>query len=285
MDGFQQGGRIIGDAIPKEIMSVLPTDPSEQLELAHRLANLAFSSKVASLEGDNNQLRQTLMQRQSQLKASERKTANLELELSDAQDKMRQSMEEQAKLVGEKNALIGTVKKLNRDLAKLDSFKRNLLQSLQDEEEVGKEPAYVSADYNGDRLVQSVLSSVPHSSAAAGGTPPRYGTSTTPASVPSKSGVMSPGSAVGGAAPWTSGAGMGSNIESSPRVDGKEFFRQARARLAYEQFSQFLQNIKELNAHRQTREETLKRAQDIFGPDNADLYSSFEMLLSRHLPL
>jgi len=144
MDGFQQGGRIIGDAIPKEIMSVLPTDPSEQLELAHRLANLAFSSKVASLEGDNNQLRQTLMQRQSQLKASERKTANLELELADAQDKMRQSMEEQAKLVGEKNALVGTVKKLNRDLAKLDSFKRNLLQSLQDEEEVGKEPAYVS---------------------------------------------------------------------------------------------------------------------------------------------
>lgn len=224
MDGFQQGGRIIGDAIPKEIMSVLPTDPSEQLELAHRLANLAFSSKVASLEGDNNQLRQTLMQRQSQLKASERKTANLELELADAQDKMRQSMEEQAKLVGEKNALVGTVKKLNRDLAKLDSFKRNLLQSLQDEEEVGKEPAYVSADYNGDRLVQSVLSSVPHSSAAAGGTPPRYGTSATPVSTPFKSGVMSPGSAVGGAAPWTSSAGMGSNIESSPRVDGKEFF-------------------------------------------------------------
>lgn len=48
-----------------------------------------------------------------------------------AQEKARHSMEEQTKLVGEKNALIGTVKKLNRDLAKLDSFKRNLLQSLQ----------------------------------------------------------------------------------------------------------------------------------------------------------
>lgn len=33
--------------------------------------------------------------------------------------------------LGEKNALIATVKKLNRDLAKLDNFKRNLLQSLQ----------------------------------------------------------------------------------------------------------------------------------------------------------
>lgn len=38
------------------------------------------------------------------------------------------------------------------------------------------------------------------------------------------------------------------------RLDGKEFFRQARSRLSYEQFSLFLANIKELNAHRQTRE-------------------------------
>ena len=46
-----------------------------------------------------------------------------------------------------------------------------------------------------------------------------------------------------------------------------------------------LQNIKELNAHRQTREETLRKAADIFGTDNGDLYASFESLLSRHLPL
>lgn len=38
------------------------------------------------------------------------------------------------------------------------------------------------------------------------------------------------------------------------RLDGKEFFRQARSRLSYEKFSSFLANIKELNAHRQTRE-------------------------------
>ena len=43
-------------------------------------------------------------------------------------------------------------------------------------------------------------------------------------------------------------------------MDGKEFFRQARARLSYENFSQFLSNIKELNAHKQTRTETLERA-------------------------
>lgn len=41
----------------------------------------------------------------------------------------------------------------------------------------------------------------------------------------------------------------------------------------------------ELNAHRQTREETLQRAADIFGADNAHLYTAFEGLLTRHMPL
>ena len=46
-------------------------------------------------------------------------------------------MEEQAhRLSNEKAALINTVRKLNRDVAKLDNFKRNLLNSLQADEEV-----------------------------------------------------------------------------------------------------------------------------------------------------
>ena len=31
-------------------------------------------------------------------------------------------------------------------------------------------------------------------------------------------------------------------------------------------------------------QETLKKADEIFGPDKKDLYTSFEGLLSRHLP-
>ncbi|KAE8734995.1 putative prolyl 4-hydroxylase alpha subunit [Hibiscus syriacus] len=67
------------------------------------------------------------------------------------------------------------------------------------------------------------------------------------------------------------------------RVDGKEFFRQARNRLSYEQFGAFLANVKELNSHKQTREETLKKANEIFGPDNRDLYAIFEGLINRNL--
>ncbi|CAA7388685.1 unnamed protein product [Spirodela intermedia] len=66
------------------------------------------------------------------------------------------------------------------------------------------------------------------------------------------------------------------------RVDGKELFRQVRTRLSYEQFSAFLANVKELNSHKQSREETLRKAEEIFGPDNRDLYAIFEGLISRN---
>ncbi|KAL6198887.1 hypothetical protein ACLB2K_028675 [Fragaria x ananassa] len=69
----------------------------------------------------------------------------------------------------------------------------------------------------------------------------------------------------------------------TPRIDGKEFFRQARSRLSYEQFSAFLANIKELNAEKQTREETLRKAEEILGTDNKDLYLSFQGLLNRNI--
>ncbi|XP_047946977.1 uncharacterized protein At4g15545-like isoform X2 [Salvia hispanica] len=67
------------------------------------------------------------------------------------------------------------------------------------------------------------------------------------------------------------------------RVDGKEFFRQVRSRLSYEQFSAFLANVKELNSHKQTKEETLGKADEIFGPDNKDLYAIFEGLITRNV--
>lgn len=67
------------------------------------------------------------------------------------------------------------------------------------------------------------------------------------------------------------------------RVDGKEFFRQVRSRLSYEQFGAFLANVKELNSHKQTREETLRKAEEIFGPDNKDLYVIFEGLITRNV--
>ncbi|KAE9599020.1 hypothetical protein Lal_00043921 [Lupinus albus] len=67
------------------------------------------------------------------------------------------------------------------------------------------------------------------------------------------------------------------------RVDGKEFFRQVRSRLSNEQFGAFLANVKELNSHKQTKEETLQKVDEIFGAENKDLYAIFEGLITRNV--
>ena len=126
---------------------VLPDDPSDQLELAHRIANLAFVSKVQQLERENANLREQNADVKMKTKQLERKVLNLESELAEAADKAVLAMEERDKLHAEKTALINTVKKLNREVAKLDNFKRNLMQTLQDEDDpVG------AGDASGDRL-------------------------------------------------------------------------------------------------------------------------------------
>lgn len=87
-----------------------------------------------------------------------------------------------------------------------------------------------------------------------------------------------------------------------------------RNRLSYEQFAIFLANVKELNAHKQTKDvnysrflshiflsvvncflnrfvsavflenqETLRKTDEVFGPENKDLYTIFEGLITRNV--
>ncbi|EFJ21393.1 hypothetical protein SELMODRAFT_176281 [Selaginella moellendorffii] len=67
---------------------------------------------------------------------------------------------------------------------------------------------------------------------------------------------------------------------SMMKADGKEFFRQAKSRLPYDQFRALLNTIKELNSHLRTREDALRKADEIFGTENKDLYA----FLCQHLP-
>ena len=120
---------------PTRLVQVLPEDPTDQLELAHRIANLAFVGKVQELERECATLQSQALDRASKIKSLERKLGAATEELDDAREKAASAIEEQSKLAQEKNALINTVKKLNRDNAKLDAFKRNLMQTLHDEEE------------------------------------------------------------------------------------------------------------------------------------------------------
>eukprot|EP00793_Prasinoderma_coloniale_P005407 PRCOL_00004815-RA len=253
------------DVLPQDMLATLPPDPAAQHELAVKLAAYAFNARAAGLEAEVAQLKSALAAKTNALKGVEAQASELRLELAEARACAEQSLEEQSKLVGEKDALAATVNRLNRENAKLGAFKRNLLQTLQDDDDVQAgapvegigAPGYSAAKRE---PVTPSLSLYQSQSAVP-----------TPTNSALRLAGMTP---AGGSAP-----------PGASQVDGKEFFRRARATLANEQFTAFLRNIKELNAHRQTREETLQRAADIFGADNAHLYTAFEGLLTRHMPL
>lgn len=333
--------------LPQEVLSVLPSDPYEQLDVARRITAMAVAARVSKLESETGKLRQKLSEKEHVIYGLQDRVVEAENTLQETSARLSHALDEQNKLANDKNMLAAQVKKLMRDVAKLETFKRTLMNSLQEDDEnpngegerrgVNSSLAIIRAsqaestvsrspilddDHQPGKLSYESDSSViteergyrqgavlkpptshqgsAHNSARGtphlsprltpSGSPKRQSARTSPrrsmsssenshrislpSSKPTSQSTTAPNS------PPSSG----SMPSRTPRVDGKDFFRQARNRLSYEQFSAFLANIKELNAHRQTREETLQKAQETFGPDNKDLYSAFEGLLSRHLP-
>ncbi|TVU45821.1 hypothetical protein EJB05_05324 [Eragrostis curvula] len=319
-------------ALPDEVLAALPRDPYEQLDLARRITAMAVAGRVsglereaASLRAENGELRE--------------RVALLDTALQDTNSRLRDALEDNIKLSKERDSLAQTSKKLARDLQKLESFKRHLMQSLRDDSSSPQEtidittcepvPSKVSSCGDGGSVSRptNILSEstdvgstnreaarppvqkysysshitprlTPEATPkimSASVSPRRMSTTATPkllsgATSPTRSRIEGHMSMT----PWYPSSKQSSAANSpprgrpnpgrTPRIDGKEFFRQARSRLSYEQFGAFLANIKELNAHKQSREETLKKAEEIFGPDNKDLYLSFQGLLNRSMP-
>lgn len=328
--------------LPEELLGILPTDPYEQLELARRITSVAIGSRVTKLETDAVKLKIKISEKDQIIYELEEKINELEKALNETDERLSHSLEEQAKLNHDKNILAATVKKLNREVAKLETFKKTLMQSLQEEDEVAQAEMTQSTatqrvtsarlsfslsskegDSNlpigGTNQVSSVVSETSNSTVDGNDQALRHGTSKgipltphnntppelTPNGSPKRlspsqsprqhSGSVSPtrhqyerrlslySSLPSSHQPTAPSSPLHSVAQAHVRMDGKEFFRQARSRLSFEQFSAFLANIKELNSHRQTREETLHKADEIFGSDNKDLYVIFDSLLHRHL--
>ncbi|KAG0569428.1 hypothetical protein KC19_6G090100 [Ceratodon purpureus] len=338
--------------LSQDVLAVLPSDPYEQLEIARRITAMAVATRMSKLEAETGKLRQKLTEKEHVIHGLQERVSEAEATLEDTNAKFSQSMEEQSKLLNEKNTLAAQVKKLMRDVAKLETFKRTLMQSLQEEDDnpngdagdnrggitpnmaiwkasqaestVTKaqiyedEGHYAKAsllradspksdnhhDESDSKPLPGNARTSPKQMLQSGSTGSVRGTpSLTPRLTPTGSPKpqAKKGSALNSLHSLDSGqiqipSSQPTSRSSSPpshgsgqsrgttRLDGKEFFRQARSRLSYEQFSSFLANIKELNAHRQTREETLGKAEEIFGSENRDLYNAFEGILSRHLP-
>ncbi|KAE9617091.1 hypothetical protein Lalb_Chr03g0031741 [Lupinus albus] len=324
--------------IPDDILSVMPTDPYQQLDLARKITSMAIASRVSSLESDSSRLRQKLLEKDRLIFDLQERVSGLSNACHEAEAMLKNALDDNAKISEERNQLAVTVKKLSRDLAKLESLKK-LMQSLtvdsspqaqtvdigtcdqsvpkaypdKDDDESGYTPqhSYIDSTVVGKTIDEASkyagqsFSLTPYITPrlTPSGTPKVVSTVGSPrgysaATSPSKtSRATSPtklsydgGSSISS---WYSSSQQSSVANSPPRgrslpgrtpkIDGKEFFRQARSRLSYEQFSAFLANIKELNAKKQTREETLRKADEIFGSDNKDLYLSFQGLLYRNV--
>ncbi|CAK9196623.1 unnamed protein product [Sphagnum troendelagicum] len=314
--------------LPQELLSVLPSDPYEQLDVARRITAMAVAARVSKLELETGKLRLKLAEKEHIIHGLQERIGDTESTLQETSSRLSRALDEQANLANEKNMLAGQVKKLMRDVAKLETFKRTLMQSLQEDDEnpmlqvlLGQCKRSSSASNlmvrSNPLFTRSAICSMlqvrelcPPSRQSSSYQKSRSTPSLTPRLTPQQTPTGSPRQRSARGSPRRTMSGSdnhriplpssqptsqsttapnsppshGSMPTRTPRVDGKEFFRQARNRLSYEQFSAFLSNIKELNGHRQTREETLRKADEIFGVDNKDLYIAFDGLLSRHLP-
>ncbi|CAI9088005.1 OLC1v1022232C1 [Oldenlandia corymbosa var. corymbosa] len=327
--------------LPDEILSVIPTDPYEQLDLARKITSMAIASRVTKLESESGRLRQKLYEKDRVVVELEDKVAHLQQAFQEAELRLKITLDENMKLTKERDSLALTAKKLSRDLAKLETFKRQLMMSLNDDtssqaetvdivtydHSVPKAYAVKDEEANGYTSQHSFSTKTESAAGIADDATKQTGTKfsltpylsprLTPTATPKVasanvspgrySAAVSPQKTSGATSPVKSqydfrGGSLSSWYPSSqrssaanspprgrplqgrtPRIDGKEFFRQARSRLSYEQFSAFLANIKELNAQKQSREETLRKAEEIFGMDNKDLYLSFQGLLNRNM--
>ncbi|TYH46772.1 hypothetical protein ES332_D11G362000v1 [Gossypium tomentosum] len=324
--------------LSEEILAVIPTDPYEQLDLARKITSMAIASRVSKMETEIGRMRAKIFEKDRMVYELEDKVSRLQQANHEAESRLKLVFDENMKLAKERDSLAMTVKKLSRDVSKLETFKRQLMQSLSDDNSSAETvdigtcdqsvpKAYPdkddgASDYmslrssNGStdlgsttdeasRYAGQRFSITPYITPrltptgtpkviSTNGSPRGYSTAGSPqrtsaATSPTKSqsdGRTSfsswyPSSQQSSAA--NSPPRRGSLPARTPRIDGKEFFRQARSRLSYEQFSAFLANIKELNAQKQTRAETLRKAEEIFGTDNKDLFLSFQGLLNRNI--
>nr|GEX16302.1 putative WAT1-related protein [Tanacetum cinerariifolium] len=179
-------------------------------------------------------------------------------------------------LLKENASLLERVNKLKRDVAKLETFRKTLMMSLQDEEEsLERDPPEYEESTSSIQSHSSDVGISYHDEHVTDASRPRISQSLLFASQTSSPWLTTPET------PPTLSASA-SPMRTPPPVSPRRH-SQVRSRLAYEQFAAFLANVKELNSQKQSEEDTLRKADEILGPENKDLYAIFERLITRNL--
>ncbi|KAH9677121.1 hypothetical protein KPL71_025275 [Citrus sinensis] len=306
--------------LPDEVLAVIPTDPYDQLDLARKITSMAIASRVSKLETETGTMRQMLYEKDRLICELEERLSHVQKVYQEADSKLKIFIDDNAKLAKERDSLAMTARNLSRDLAKAETVDIGTCDQpvprAYPDKDGGNNGYTAHHSFNGSTDMGNTVDEVSRNTAqrfsltpyitprlTPTGTPKVISTSVSPrgysvAGSPKRtSGTMSPTKTQNDGrislSSWYPSSQQSSAANSpprgrslpgrTPRIDGKEFFRQARSRLSYEQFSAFLASIKELNAQKQTREETLRKAEEIFGTDNKDLYLYFQGLLNRNV--
>ncbi|CAK9088757.1 unnamed protein product [Durusdinium trenchii] len=249
----------------------------ETMETARTSSPLAFRSSSVPFNG-----RLTCEEHRATVANLDRKTSSLQVELVESKERWEQ-------LQDEEKELYKTLGSLKKQILRLENLKAAVLKEIQDDQhkeaELGELKSLMSDEY--------FRGTMPLTAGEMG-----YGPSRDPPRDP-RDFPRDPRDARGFGQAFPEAppharmpAPLPSHSDSRdardardarpPVVDGKAFFRLARSRLPIEDFNKFLASIKRLNNQQQSREETMKEASRIFGPERSDLFRDFEALLTRH---
>lgn len=246
-------------------LSWLPSDYEEQLALSFRIISNAYKTRMNSLEAEIRALKAHLAERAEQLQLLTKKQNTIEVQLIEETQRANQ-------LSDENKQLVATIRKLNKDINRLETFKKNVEASIKEEkvdsDDIQKfyspEDVLQSA---APRTMQELIKSDNFSSVwALNNNYFNTNSSTLTSSL----------------FPIQDSKGFESKNYDQKSFDGKAFFKAARCRLSNEQFNLFISSIRKLNAHQQTKEETIKIASSIFGESNADLFEDFKLMLTKN---
>lgn len=83
--------------LPEEVLSALPADPFEQLDVARKITSIALASRVSGLESEVSVLRLRLSEREDLVAELCAKLETLEASLSELSDRLAHAQDEKVR--------------------------------------------------------------------------------------------------------------------------------------------------------------------------------------------
>lgn len=236
-------------------LSWLPSDADEQLALGFRIISNAYKTRVTSLEAEIRSVRAAAAEKAEQLASFQKKFSSMEVQLIECTQRGNQ-------LAEENRNLITTVKKLQRDIDRLESLKRAVLHSIQEDRgDADGEHRYYTTD---DML---------HSAA------PRTmlelsGAEMLDSNLIKRYSIKNNANTTASNTPTTV---LNYNADKEA-VDGRNFLKIAKATLQQDEVAELVGIIRRFNCQQLPRDDAIAQGHQVIGDGNQQLIDEFKRL-------